>query len=501
MKYGTKGGGIEKLISKQQKPQQIKEKKSMKNKAPTVALINPPRHKIRSIHDILPSPCLALGYLGAVLLEENIEPVCIDAKFEGINFIQMEERIKAIKDIDIVGVTSMTKHIKDAHDTVRLVKKYHPKAIAITGGCHTTALPKETLREFNHFDIAVIGEGEQVMPEIVKSIREGRSLRNIKGIVYREDLELITTSPREMIADLDSLPFPAWHLFPKPEHTLLILTSRGCPFHCNFCMRVLGSKVRYRSLENIIAEMKYMIDNFGVKNFDFEDETFTLNKKRLKILLQMMIEEKIHEKVTWVIETRADQVDYNILSLMRQAGCVKMQYGVESGNDEILKNSGKNISKAQVETAVRAAKSLGFELALSFILGHPNETVESIKDTIDFAIKLNPDHIAFGLMVPYPGTEIREMALKGEGGYCSISTDWDDYGKTSGQPLELKNLSRRKLVSLQMRAYIQFYLFTFRPIDLIKLFFNNWRSAFSLISGWIKNIRRKTNNHFREEIT
>ena len=461
----------------------------MENAEQTVLLVNPPASKVLGPYDAPDYPALGIASLAAVLQDESIHVVCIDAKYERLDFARFEERIEQIGDIDIVGVTSMTPNIIDAGNAVEVVRKHHPDICAVIGGAHVTALPEQTLQEFPAFDIGVVGEGEKTFPELVKVIRENGSLGDVKGIVYRDASAVKATAPRESVEDLDSLPFPAWRLFSLSSGIMPVLTARGCPFNCNFCMRPLDPKVRFRSVESIIAELKYLIEEFGATLIAFADETFAMNRKRVERLLRMMLAEKLHEKITWTVQTHVSTVDFEILSLMKQAGCVRVALGIESGNAEILSKCGKRITLEQAETAVKAAKRAGLKVNGFFILGHPNENRRTVRDTMKFAAKLNPDFAAFGIMVPYPGTKIREIALRGEGGYTRVSSNWEDYRKNAGHAMEMEEFSARQLVKLQMKAYLLFYLRTLRLYDLTKLFFQNWKIVFRITWTWI--IRRK----------
>jgi len=455
----------------------------MKNKKFKIVLINPPRFQPVDPYDFPEYPCISLAYLAACIQEVVI---CIDAKYDRINFEQLEKRIKNIDSIDIVGITSMTHSIFDAHYAVKIVKKHHPNAKAIIGGCHVTACPKQTLQTYNLFDIAVISEGEITFPEIVSALKNNHDIQGIKGICYRKDNNVILTQPRPFIKDIDKIPEPAWHLFSKINKTLPVLTTRGCPYKCNFCMRVLGNIVRFRSPTHVINELKNLINKYGVKKIYFQDETFTINKNRLTTILNMMIEEKLNDKIEWWVQTRVDSVDIEILYLMKKAGCVDIGFGIESGNTIILNNSGKNITKQQAIQAVNNAKKVGLNVYTYFIFGHPNETISQIKDTIRFASKLNAYSAVFGMMVPYPGTKIREIALNGKGGYVSISDNWNDYGKNVGHPLELKNIPKKTLIRFQLLAYCYFYLTNFRIVDFLKLFLSNTKTILSILSRFRK---------------
>ena len=458
----------------------------MGNAKQTVLLVNPPASKVLGPYDTPDYPALGIASLAAVLQDQNIHVVCIDAKYERMDFARFDERAKEIGDIDIVGVTSMTPNIVDAGNAVEIVRKHHPHVRTVIGGCHVTALPEQTLQEFPAFDIGVIGEGEKTLPELVKVLREGGSAGDVKGVVYRDGSAVKVTAPMEFVEDLDSLPFPAWRFFSLSSGMMSVLTARGCPFNCNFCMRVLGSKVRFRSPESIIAELKYLVEEFGATMIAFVDETFTLNRKRLERLLRMMLAEELHKKIKWTVQTHVGAVDFEILSLMKQAGCVRVGLGIESGNAEILRQCGKGITLEQAETAVEAAKRAGLKVNGFFILGHPNENRRTVRDTIRFAVKLNPDFAAFGIMVPYPGTRIRDIALRGEGGYTWVSSNWEDYRKNAGRPMEMKEFSAQALVKLQMKAYLVFYLRNLRLYDLMKLFVQNSKVVSRIMWSWLR---------------
>lgn len=233
-------------------------------------------------------------------------------------------------------------------------------------------------------------------------------------------------------------------------------------------MRALGKKVRERSSQNVAEEMEWLVDTFHPRRIIFIDETYTLRKHRILELTDLIIAKGLHKKVRWVAQTRADRCDSEVFSRMKQAGCEKVEFGVESGNQEILNHVEKNLRLSQVVEGIRTAKKAGLETACSFILGHPYETEETIQDTINFAVKLKPDFVSFGIMAPYPGTKIWEMVQSGEGNYHLLSDNWNKFLRFGGGCLELTNLSFAKLERLQAKAYIHFYLRTFKLIRLLQ---------------------------------
>lgn len=412
-------------------------------------------------------PPLGLGYIAAYLESKSIECSVIDAKMEKLNRSQIVERV-CEESPDIVGITAMTHEIVRANQIAADIrKKISPKAIII-GGAHATALPEETLEQFDSFDISVFGEGEYTLYEIAERIKRmgnSKQLDDIKGCAFRRDGKIHVNDRREWIVNLDELPFPAWHLFPQTTE-YPIYTERGCPYRCIFCMRVLGNRLRKRSPENVIQEIEMLVHEFHAERIIFRDETFGVDKNRDRQLLKYIIERGINKKIRWSVNSRVNIAEKEFYLMMKEAGCTRVEFGIESGNQEILDTIKKGITLQQAEEAVKMAKEVGLKTACFFILGHPGETIDTINDTINFASKLNPDDFAFGIMVPYPKTEIAEMAAKGEGGYRLLSTDWASYDKYLGNALELKNITRDQLEKLQSKAYLYMYLKNLRFREL-----------------------------------
>ncbi len=422
-----------------------------------VALVSPPSEERKYEHASLSIPKMGLGYLAAVLDENNIDFSVIDAKFEHLGMEEVAGKLK--KGVfDIVGITAMTAGIHSAGLVAKEAKRVLPNCTVVIGGAHAISLPKRTMDEFEHFDILVTGEGERTLVELTRAIEKNTPLEDVKGIIFRRNGETIFNPEREWIKDLDSLPFPAWHKYARRSSSYFVLASRGCPHNCAFCKRILGKKVRRRSAENVVAEIEWLHDSLKVKSFEFLDETFTLNRKRADQLLDMLIERGIGKKMRWNAQTRVDRVDEELFIKMKKAGCRQIEFGVESGNQETLDSIDKGIRLEQVETAVRLAKKASLKVGCSFIVGNPFETKEKVQETIDFLVKLNPDIISAGVMIPLPGTKIERMALNGEGNYRFKATSWKEFIRFGGGGLELDGLSRSEMEKLQIRLYLSFYL-------------------------------------------
>lgn len=454
-----------------------------------VILINSPAEKIKERHyEQIDIPRIGLAYLASYLLHLGIPCRVIDAKYERLDTEDILDIID--KEIpDIVGFTAMTTEIIDAASLASKIKKRRNNTFTVIGGPHASALSAETLEEFPDFDVACFGEGEYTLGELVGAIRLKKSFHNIEGIAYRDKERVIRINKlRPLIEILDDLPFPAWSLF-SPAKKYPILSSRGCPFRCNFCMRILGDNIRFRNPDMVVKEMSEVYEKYKPQFFIFDDETFGLNKKKTNKILDNIIESGINKKVKLMMQTRVDVVDENLLSKMKEAGCVSVSFGIESGNEEILKTIGKNITKENARNAVGMAKKIGLATRGFFILGHPNETKQTIKDTIDFALELNTTTVSFGLMTPYPGTEIAKLVKEGRGGYKLLSKNWTEYNKQINAVLELEGVSKNVLQKYQLIAYIKFYLlrFSFTKIkDLLEfisvksIFLVFWKRIFKL---------------------
>ncbi|KPK36913.1 MAG: hypothetical protein AMK70_00545 [Nitrospira bacterium SG8_35_1] len=441
-----------------------------------IILINPPSEEGQYEHDLMSIPKIGIGYISAFLEKNGIDCLVIDSKFEKINLDEVLRRVER-EAPDIVGISAMTSEIHSGAETARAVKNLLPTCMTVVGGAHAISIPVETMEEFPQFDILATGEGEYTLLDIVNAIKAREPFDDIKGILFRSDGEIKSTPPREWITDLDSLPFPAWHKYHRVAPFYYVLSSRGCPNNCAFCKTILGKKQRKRSPENVVDEIQWLHDRFNVKKFIFQDETFTMDSKRTEQLLNLIIERELHREMEWVAQTRVDRVDENIFMQLKRAGCNLIEFGVESGNQEILNSVNKRITLKQVEDAVRLAKQAGLRVGCSFILGHPFETKETAEDTVNFLVKLNPDNISIGIMVPIPGTKIYDMARKGEGNYLLTSSDWREFVKFGGGGLEFTGISRHKLEIMQAKAYLKLYLKNYRIIDFIAYAYEHRRQA------------------------
>lgn len=453
----------------------------------------PPAEKVSEKKDTPVYQHVGLGYLAAVLQKNNIAIDIINSKLERLNFAQTLKRIIDCRP-DIIGFSAMTHEIEMAAKLAASSKEYLPKVFTVVGGVHVTALPIETLKQYFYFDAAVTGEGEYSFLDLVNNLEQKNfDFSQLKGVVYRDGQKINFAKPAEKINDLDTLPFPAWHLFPQACE-YIILTARGCPFSCIFCMQASGRVVRKRSEKNVVQEIEHVLSQKPPKWFRFHDETFTLDKKRVFAICNEIIQSGLNKKIRWSATTRVDSIDKETLLKMKEAGCKHIEFGIESGDQKMLDSMQKRITLQQAINAIELAKNLGFHTEGAFILGHPHETLQSAYRTICFGAKLNPDLIQLGIMVPYPGTEVARLAARGEGGYKVISHNWSDYNKQLGRALELENLSRTDLEKLQLLGYLKLFIFNNRFSDLLRFLWNYKREGLSFLRNYFKKHKNKSSS-------
>ncbi|HEX8795348.1 MAG TPA: radical SAM protein [Polyangiaceae bacterium] len=451
-----------------------------------VALVNPPPYQVVDQYDTPDFTRLGLAYLAAQLRRDA--PGCtveiVDAKFERLSYAAVKARLRAFRP-DLVGLTAFTNEINQAARVARDVKELSRDVVTVIGGVHVSTLPAETMLEFPELDVGVVGEGERTIVELVDALARGDGLDGIAGLAFLRDGRPVVTAERERIEDQDTIASPAWDLLPAAQR-YLVMTQRGCPYRCTFCANPNGRVVRARSVESVVAEMREIADRFHPREILVCDEIFTIDGERTHRLLDAMIAADLGRRVRWWAQTHVNTVDRELFAKMKAAGCHMCGLGIETGDPEIMRRMRKGISIDRVVAAREAAASVGLPVESLMIIGHPHETWETAMRTIDFAVALNPDRPIFGVMVPYPGTHVAELARRGEGGYRLISTDWNDYNKQIGHAMEFERLSRRQLELLQMWAYLKVFLANGRHADLAR-FAWSYRSE-----GWavVKKILR-----------
>ncbi|MGM0607664.1 MAG: B12-binding domain-containing radical SAM protein [Candidatus Muiribacteriota bacterium] len=421
------------------------------------------------------SPPLGLLYVAAALKNDNINVKVIDAQVEELTYDELKQRIKE-ESPDIVGMTLMTFTIFDVKKTALMVKEINSKTKVVLGGPHIYIYPKETLK-LPWVDAILIGEGEKISPQFFKAVYSGKDkLKDVAGAGYLDDNNNpVINPPAELIENLDELPMPLRNAVPYKKYNSVIakrspittmFTSRGCPYKCLFCNRPhLGKKFRARSAKSVVEEIKHCY-SMGIKEFLIYDDTFTVDKKRVLKICELLINEGLNKSIGFDIRARVNTVDMEMLQLLKEAGCERIHYGVESGTEKILKVLNKEISLDQALRVFRQTKEAGISTLAYFMIGSPEESEADVLKTIDFAIKLDPDYVHITITTPFPDTPLYERALK-EG---VIEKDvWKEFAENPQKnfvaPHWNREMEDEKLHNLIKGAYKRFYM---RPGYILK---------------------------------
>lgn len=423
-----------------------------------VCLISPPYNSaVKSVVGVS-SPPLGLAYLASVLRKDHKVRI-IDSNILDYGMEDVRRELKGFNP-DIVGITSVTPSIPRAYEVSKIAKEVREDSIVVMGGPHVTFLPEQTLRECEDVDVIVKGEGEKITEELATAIENKEPLENVRGIAFRSEDKIVNNEPMPFIKDIDEIPFPSRDLLPVDKYQVngtrytTMITSRGCPFRCSFCSssRLFGGHWRGRSPENVLDEIRIIYEDYGTKNIEFIDDTFTLNEKRAEQICDGIIKEGWD--VSWGASSRVDTITRNLAEKMKKAGCWILFLGMESGCQRILDKVGKGITIKQIKRAVKAIKNAGIQVLGSFIIGFPDDTTKSIKQTIDFAKSLNLDYAEFSILTPYPGSPIFNFVVDND---LLLTKDWSRY--TAIEPvMKIRNVTEEQLVSFLQKTYINFYL-------------------------------------------
>ncbi len=426
---------------------------------------------------IPPLPPMDLMYLASISRQVGVQPKIVDYSLENSEEISAKDKFK--KDLKefkpdylVVNVTST--NLKEDLSVVKIAKKILPDIVTIVKGAHFLTDNFDILLKNKALDLIIIGEAEETLKEILKGKKDYSS---ILGLYYRDGVVVKFSGKRPFIKDLDKLPFPARDLidnnfYKRPDNgkiQTIIKVSRGCPHHCFFCLAtpVSGAKVRMRSVQNILAEIRECKEQYGIENFLFWSDIFNSDRNWTMDLCQALIDSDL--KITWSANTRVDTMDLEMASKMYKAGCRLVSLGVESGSQFILDKMGKKITLEEVKKTVKVLKRAKIKIYNYFVLGLPWEDEKTADDTIQFAKLLDSDYVSFYTAVPLPGTRFYNYALENK-----LFEKGDSFDDAYFNPvIKTHFLSKERVLQLHKKAVRKFYLrfnFIAKAVKNIKSF-------------------------------
>jgi len=427
-------------------------------------------------------PPLGTAMLAAYLIEQGFSVKIIDTQIGNISTQKIIEYIKE-NEPRVIGLSTLTSTFEKAKDIAGQIKSEFPDKIILAGGHHITTFPEEMAKTTDKFDKFIYGEGELTANELMCFFREKNynkeeilkdieKLRSIDGILFKNKGEVIKTPKRKLIPDLDILPLPARHLLEMEKYiplpieykrlpTIHMMVSRGCPFNCTYCSThaAFGHKVRFRSPEKVIEEVKHVIDKYGAKQISFWDDVLTIDKEWIKKLCNLMIKEKLG--IIWNCYAHANTVDDEMLKNMKKAGCFCIWYGIEAGDEELLKIINKGTTIEGIKRAVRLTKNNRIEVRGLFMIGLPGETPKLAQKTIDLAKELGVDYAQFSITTPHIGTKLYETALN----YGKLEKDFSKYTQHEAVFVPFGYKNKKEVEDMAKKAYKDFY---HRPSYIMK---------------------------------
>ncbi len=436
-----------------------------------------------------PQPSIGIAYIAAALRENRHNVKVVDAYVNSYTLKEIMDMIEKYEPA-VVGMSVLTPSAEVVYEISKNLRINFPSIKIVMGNMHASLFSDEVLTK-GYADFVIHREGEIAMPELLMALENKNSFESVKGISFKKNNVIVNNPMMPHIDNLDALPFPAWDLFPMDKYStdprtevkksaveMMILATRGCPNQCTFCSsrtdRSLGSRYRMRNPKSVVDEMVYMNEKYGSDIFSFVDLAFPLARKHATELCKEIIDRGLGKKFKWTTECRVKPLDEELLMLMKKAGCVRVCFGIESGNNEILRLLKKSFTIEDVKRAVIMAHKAGLEIDGMFMIGLPGETAETITETIDFAIELNVRYAIFNIFVPYPGCELWDT-LRSQNKITFKS--WSDFTSyptySGGTPVYVPDgITHEKLMSLQRYAMRKFYLrtkFIYNELKRLKL--------------------------------
>jgi anaerobic magnesium-protoporphyrin IX monomethyl ester cyclase len=403
-------------------------------------------------------PPLGLSYVAGALEKAGFEVQVLDNYLLKLPLADVQNHVKKLNP-QVIGITCSSATYHKCVETAAAIKQVAPTCKIVVGGWHPSYVP-ESMLDHPEIDYVVMGEGERAMVELATYLIKGERamvLGAVAGVAYKRGGKILKNTPK-FISNLDEIPFPARHLLPmhlyerkmefldvEPVDIMSII--RGCPFNCAFCetRKMWGPTCRFFSLGRVVEEIKYMKENYGSKGIYFINDNFTIRKRETLELCELMKKEKLD--IQWICDTRADMIQQEMLVKMREAGCKTIWFGVESGSPRILEKINKHITPEQTENAFKLVRKEGIQIACSFILGVPGETIADMEATLKFAKKLNPDLCQFNTFIAYPDSLLYEELLQ-SGEYEKL----DDFLLAA----KTNEFDFKKLMEIQRRFHKEF---------------------------------------------
>jgi anaerobic magnesium-protoporphyrin IX monomethyl ester cyclase len=444
----------------------------MERKNVRIALVNPPLLPGVMWHRL--TVPIGLACLAAVVEKGGYAVKIVDCSALDMDFDKMKREVASFEP-DIVGITSLTATFSSALRAAHELKESCPAAFTVLGGPHATIRSVDIINENVDVDVVVRGEGEETLLELAGCVAEERKFDEVAGITFRKNGNTVQTPDRPFIQNLDELPYPAYHLLPLEKYRpagsffgkriLPIMSSRGCPFDCSFCVssRMFGKMFRARSPKNVVDELEWLKNEHGAEAFSFYDDTLTLDKERCHKIFEQMQKRRVD--LPWDCFTRTDQISKELLIKMKRAGCQFVTFGVESGSTQLLEAMGKGTTVEQNENAIKWAKEAGLLVATSVVVGYPGETVETLKETFDFIYRVRPNAVYLCAATPFPGTALYEL-VKNLG--WKMSEDWNQYN-TVDFTFENPSLPNEYMKKTRKKFYDRFY----SPLYILRHFNKN----------------------------
>lgn len=429
----------------------------------------------RNTYFILPAPDIGVAYIARAALNAGAEVEVLDAHKDNIPPQKFKDFLKD-KHYDLIAFKCLSIDVYKVLEYCRIIKECNEDTVTVLGGPHPSALPEHTLRSLD-VDYVIRGEGELGITLLLKDMMSfnGRIPSNRKEkipcLAYRDDdTGSVRLNPIVFEEKLDNLNFPAWHLFKIKEYPQLpgpagkflpVITSRGCPSICTFCSSdtIHGRRIRTRSPEHVIEEIKWIVKNFNLQQVSIFDNNFTFYKEHVMRFCDLYMKNEFPVKFDVPQGVRLDRIDKDIVKMLDKAGCIFMGIGVESGLQETLKVVKKATTPHMIEEKVRMIKeNSSMEVMGLFILGFPHETEEMVLKTIDFALRLPIDYAAFTIFTPFPGTALFDQMIR-EGYFALDELNWEGL-LLDRVTFKHKKIDADRLKKLQKKAYLRFY---FRP--------------------------------------